>query len=573
MPSRPPSIIQEGYPKDPVGNQAAAQPLVRFVGKAGPGAAKGKFGMVVSVEAQATRVGVDILESGGNAVDAAVAVALALAVTHPSAGNIGGGGFWLIHRKNEPTTAIDFRETAPASLDRLRFEKMIRSGGEGIDSVGVPGTIAGLFEAHKRYGKLPWNRLMLGPIRLAEKGHRVGLAEAIALRKAWPLLTTHGSARAIFASENGQVPPAGAWVKRPALGHTLEKIRDQGPDGFYRGAVAESIVKALGKESQVLMQDLAQYRARWRSPRPIAYRGLLVETMPLPSAGGAALSEELNLLEQYDASHMRYGSASYIHVLLEIQRRADFDRVSLATDPDRLNAEQFNALESRFRDPHAWDAYPIDPNRATAHLREPPRASLSESVNTTHFSLVDAEQTVVSATMTLSAAFGSKIVTETGITLNNTLASFAESGANQPHPGQRTTSSMAPTLVFDESGPVLVLGTPGGDSIASTLMEVLSNLVDFSMTLDAAINAPRFHQSFAPDQARYETSRPLKLAVRKQLTRIGHNLLGNSAKQGHANCILITNTEVFGYADPREGGLALAARLRKPPTENFVSAF
>lgn len=198
MPSRPPSIIQEGYPKDPVGNQAAAQPLVRFVGKAGPGAAKGKFGMVVSVEAQATRVGVDILESGGNAVDAAVAVALALAVTHPSAGNIGGGGFWLIHRKNEPTTAIDFRETAPASLDRLRFEKMIRSGGEGIDSVGVPGTIAGLFEAHKRYGKLPWNRLMLGPIRLAEKGHRVGLAEAIALRKAWPLLTTHGSARAIF---------------------------------------------------------------------------------------------------------------------------------------------------------------------------------------------------------------------------------------------------------------------------------------------------------------------------------------------------------------------------------------
>ena len=559
VPLRPQSQIEPGT--DNATRTDQPQPTAPFHGRAGRRATKGKFGLVVSVEPQATRVGVDVLESGGNAVDAAVAVALSLAVTHPSAGNLGGGGFWLIHRNNEPTVAIDFRETAPASLDRRRFSAMIRSGGNGIDSVGIPGTVAGLFEAHKRFGRLPWSRLALGAIRLAKAGHRVGATEANALKKAWSSLKVNALARQLFAVGNDRAPSVGAWVKRPALGTTLETIRDQGPDGFYRGNVAESIVRALGDGSQVSLQDLADYRARWRSPRRIAYRGLLIETMPLPSAGGVALSEALKLLEPFDIAKLRYNSASRVHLLLEIQRRADFDRASLATDPDQLNASQLQSLESRFSDGHAWDSFPIDPKRATPNLREPPSAVATESANTTHFSLVDADQMMVSATMTLSAAFGSKMVTDSGITLNNTLASFSETGPNQPHPRQRTTSSMAPTFLFDQAGPVLVLGTPGGDTIASTLLEVLSNVIDFGMPLDEAVDAPRFHQSFAPDLTRYEASHPLSATVRQQLTKIGHHWDKIPGKQGHANCILLANGVSYGYADPREGGLVLAARV------------
>lgn len=540
------------------GDLTMAQPPVRFIGKPGFRAVRGRLGMVVSVEDQATRAGVEILESGGNAVDAAVAVALTLAVTHPSAGNIGGGGFWLIHRQTEPTIALDFRETAPAALERHRFDAMIRAGGEGNDSVGVPGTIAGLFEAHKRYGKLPWSRVTIDAIRLAQKGHHVGPREAIALRQAWPTLSKSPAARGLFALQNGLPPSVGAWVKRPTLGRTLERIRDQGSDGFYRGEVAESVVKSLGTESQLSLQDLTEYRPRWRNPRRMTYRGLIVETMPLPSAGGVALSEGLALLERFDVGKMQYGSAGHLHLLLEIQRRADHDRVLIATDPDQIGIEQLLRFETRVRDPHAWDEYPIDPMRATPSLQELATNKLHESPDTTHFSVVDADRTVVSATMTLSAAFGSKLVTETGIPLNNTLASFAQAGANQPHPRQRTTSSMAPTLVFDDTGPVLVLGTPGGDTIASTLLEVLSNIVDFGMSLDTAVDAPRVHQSFTPDRARFEGSRPIGITVRRELMKMGHIVTGKAGKQGHANCILLINSEVFGYADPREGGLALA---------------
>lgn len=555
VPSSPqPQMLRLDTEADPT----LAQPLVRFVGKPGSRAVRGSTGMVVSVEDQATRAGVSILESGGNAVDAAVAVALALAVTHPSAGNIGGGGFWLIHRQSEPTIALDFRETAPAALERHRFDTMIRAGGDGNDSVGVPGTIAGLFEAHKLYGKLPWSRVTIDAINLAQKGHRVGPREAIALRQAWPALRRNTAARALLALENGLLPSVGAWVRRPTLGHTLERIRDHGPDGFYRGEVAESLVKALGVNSQLSLQDLAEYRPRWRVPRKMTYRGLIVETMPLPSAGGVALSEGLSLLEQFDVGRMHYGSASHLHLVFEIERRGDYDRILIASDPDQMGVDQLLRLETRIHDPHAWDEYPIDPNRATPSLQKAAPNRRYESPDTTHFSVVDADRMVVSATMTLSAAFGSKLVTETGIILNNTLASFAQAGANQPHPRQRTTSSMTPTLVLDDTGPVLVLGTPGGDTIASTLLEILSNIVDFGMSLDAAVDAPRVHQSFTPDRARFEGSRPIGIAVRSALMKMGHIVTEKGGKQGHANCIMLINTGIFGYADPREGGLALA---------------
>jgi len=516
--------------------------------------------MVVSVEPQATRAGVDILEAGGNAVDAAVAVALALAVTHPSAGNLGGGGFWLIHKRGEPTAAFDFREVAPAHFEQSRFDAMIRAGGSGADAVGVPGTVAGLVEAHRRFGRLPWDQVTLASIRLARSGHRVGATEAHALQKSWQLLKSDRSAASLFAVTGNKPPKAGTWVKRIALAETLERIRVEGRNGFYRGPVANSIIRALGDTPQLTLKDLDEYQPRWRVSRQFTYRGLLLETMPLPSAGGVALTESVVLLEQFDPSSFPLNSAKRAHLLLEIERRADYDRLLRAADPEALTASQWTSLEQHYTDAHAWDKFPIDLQHATPNLGQTKETAAQESANTTHFSLVDAEGMLVSATMTLSAAFGSKIVTDTGVVLNNTLASFSQSGLNQPHSGQRTTSSMAPTFVFDQDGPVMVLGTPGGDTIASTLLEVLSNLVDYGMSLPAAIDAPRFHQSFWPDRARYETSHPLPAPVRKRLEQIGHFWDSNSPKQGHANCILLNREMALGYADPREGGLALAAR-------------
>ena len=521
---------------------------------------------MVSVEPNATRAGIEILEAGGNAVDAAVTVALALAVTHPSAGNLGGGGFWLIHKRDEATAALDFREVAPAHFERSRFDAMIHSGGASADSVGVPGTVAGLIEAHQRSGRMTWDQVTAPAIRLAQMGHRVFETEASALKRAWPQLKTDSRALALYASPGKKEPPrAGEWVKRLALGDTLERIRKEGRSGFYSGTVADSIIAALGERPQITQSDLDEYKPHWRAPRQFTYRGLLVETMPLPSAGGAALTESLKLLEQFDPSHFAWNSAKRAHLLLEIERRADYDRILQAADPEALTASQLQSLEQRYTNAHAWDTFPIDLEHATPDLGATAITVATESANTTHFSLVDADGMLVSATMTLSAAFGAKIVTSTGVVLNNTLASFSQSGLNQPHPRQRTTSSMAPTLVFDELGPVMVLGTPGGDTIASTLLEIFSNLVDYGLTLPAAVDAPRFHQSYWPDRARYETSHPLPAVARKRLAKMGHKW-AKSAKQGHANCILLSGATAMGYADPREGGLALAApAAHKPP--------
>jgi len=412
---------------------------------------------------------------------------------------------------------------------------------------------------------LPWQSVLAASIRLARTGHRVGPTEAAALSKAWPALKQDARALSLFAGSGKKSPKASAWVKRTVLADVLERIAREGQSGFYRGTVAESIVRALGDSPQLSLDDLAQYRARWRAPRRVEYRGLAVETMPLPSAGGVALTESLLMLDRQDISKFPSGSEMYVHLLLEIERRADRDRVLRTIDPDALTESQLTALERRYSDPHTWDAYPIDPKRTTPQLGGSKIEVPRESATTTHYSIVDAEGMLVSATTTLSAAFGANIVTDTGVVLNNTLASFSQYGLNQPHSGQRTTSSMAPTLVFDEAGPVMVLGTPGGDSIPSTLLEVTSNLVDFAMTLPAAIDAPRFHQAYAPDRARYETSHPLSANLRRKLEKMGHSWNTDWPKQGHANCILLANGVQYGYADPREGGLALAAA--KPQTK------
>lgn len=516
--------------------------------------------MVVSVNRDATQIGVDILRSGGNAVDASVAVALALAVTHPSAGNLGGGGFALVRLTDETIHALDFRESSPAHLSRERFKGMVRSGGEGADAVGIPGSVAGLFELSTRYGRLPFAQLVEPARQLAVKGHIVSQREATAIRVAWAKLKRVPLALKRYGNASGQPLPAGTKVPLPELASTLARLKVEGRDGFYTGPVAASVVAALGADPQIQDADLANYRAHWRIPLTVPYRGLKVTIMPPPSAGGIALAVSLKLLEAVDPTSLPRGTPQHAHLLLEIMRRAQADRLYEVVDPDIFSLPEQERLVSQLLTPERWvKRCPIDPNYATPNQRVvDPVAPSAESEHTTHLAVVDADGMAVSLTTTLSSGFGSKLVTDSGIVLNNALGSFSAQGRNQPLPNRRTTSSMAPTMLEDRSGLRLILGTPGGDTIPSTLLQLINSIVDYSVPVDAAVDAPRLHQSVARNaDARFETRRPIPLGLQRGLRQLGHRFTNSTAVMGHANTIAIIDGAAFGYADPREGGLAM----------------
>jgi gamma-glutamyltranspeptidase / glutathione hydrolase len=550
--------------------RAAARPE-RPVAVRGGGAraVPGEHGVVSSVEAHATRIGVKILERGGNAVDAAVATAYALAVTHPSAGNIGGGGFMLIRPAGGSTVAVDFRETAPAALTRAEFDAMIAAGASGPRAVGVPGSVAGLNLAHARFGKLPLKELVAPAVELARRGHRLGNRQALTVKWSWNDLKRDAAARSIFGARGGKQPLAeGAVLRQPELARVLERIAQQADAGFYAGETARALVAAVKPQGGLMsLDDLAKYRAVVREPLRFEYRGLRIETMPPPSAGGVALCQMLLMLEELGAHRLEAGSADELHLFLEASRRAQAERRFGVGDPDALPPNLFAQKRVGWLDPQTLVARAplVDPERTTPSPGVHPlfQVALRETEHTTHLSVVDAEGGVVSLTTTLSAGFGARIVApDTGIVLNNSLAAFGTAGANQPSPGKRTTSSMAPTLVLEGERPVLVLGTPGGDTIPSTIVQVLRNVVDHGKTIDLAIDAPRLHHGFAPDEARYEKRRAPAKAVLDALRAKGHVFSKKLIPIGDANDVLIASGVAFAYADPREGGLALAARAR-----------
>jgi gamma-glutamyltranspeptidase/glutathione hydrolase len=520
-------------------------------------------GLVVGVEREAVKAGVKILEAGGNAVDATVAVAFALAVTHPSAGNIGGGGFLLLRQKSGPTSAVDFRETAPAALNRAKFDQMIAANGEGAASVGVPGTVRGLWLVHQKFGKLEWKTLVTPAIDLARKGHVIGSREAQTFVWNEKALSKDKGALAEFFDQK-KPRPAGQRLFRPDLARTLERIRDQGDKGFYEGETARLIVKRLGQGGLMTETDLLHYEAKIREPLRFSYRGYTLETMPPPSAGGVVVLEILGMLEQLGAWKQPAGSASELHLFLEASRRAQTDRRFSIVDPDSLEPSENEKRVARSRDVSALLAkFPIHPEQATPSEKVHPlyAHALSEAEHTTHFSVVDAEGNVVSCTTTLSAGFGSKVVVPgTGIVLNNAVASFSTAGENLPQGSRRTISSMAPTLAYDGAGTVLVLGSPGGDTIPSTVVQVFRHLVDHGMPLDAAVDAPRVHHGFVPDEMRYERARPVPKPVRDALSKMGHTISKKTIPMGDANDIVIVDGTAYGYADPREGGIALAPK-------------
>ncbi len=473
-----------------------------------------KHAMVVSVSPEASDVGLAILRRGGNAVDAAVATALALAVTYPGAGNIGGGGFMLVWPgMGEPPACVDYRETAPAAATPDMFTK--ERAPYSHRAVGVPGTPRGLALAHRRWGKLPWRELVLPAVKLAKEGFAIDRALADDLNDIAKKPTTSAEFRRVFVPQRGEPWSAGDRLTQPDLARTLQMLADGGPDAFYRGTIAEAMVAEMRAGGGLITaDDLAGYQAKVRVPTHGTYRGFDVFSSPPPSSGGTCIVEMLNILENFDLAKEKRFSARTVHLMIEAMRRAYCDRARYLGDPDFVDVPAHLTAKDYAR----RLAGEIDRSRATPSLRlagDLPIAGEGES--TTHFSIVDADRRAVANTYTLQENFGSRIVVRgAGFLLNNEMTDFnARPGytdrrgaigtaANVIAPGKRMLSSQSPTIVARDGNLHLVTGSPGGRTIPNTVLCVLVNVLDFGDDVSQAVAAPRMHHQWLPDRVTFE---------------------------------------------------------------------
>jgi len=482
--------------------------------------ARARNGMVASQNFVASQVGVEVLWDGGNAVDAAVATAFALAVTHPSAGNIGGGGFLIYRPPTGTPVAYDFRETAPAGSSPTMF---LKDGLYDEDrhhnshlSVGVPGTVAGLHMAWKAYGKLPWRRLVAPAVTLARDGIMVTDGLARSLKEVLPEMKKYPASVAQF-SRSGVAYEMGDVLKQPELARTLERIADRGPAGFYEGETAALIEKEMKAGGGLITRaDLAAYRAIRREPLRGTYRGYDVFSMPAPSSGGTALIEMLNVLEGYDLKQTGFGGAATVHLVAETMRRAFADRARYLGDPG-FNPGLAATVERLVSKEYAQELRrTIRPDRAS--VSSPSRFTWpAEGSQTTHLSVVDDARGAVSLTYTLEDSYGSKIVVPGGgFLLNNEMGDFNAgpgltddkgligTDPNLAAPGKRMLSSMTPTILAREGQVFLVVGCLGARTIINTVLLTVLNVVDFGMNVQQAIDAPRFHHQWLPDRIQHE---------------------------------------------------------------------
>lgn len=526
-------------------------------------------GAVACVSPIASQVGVEVLKKGGNAVDAAVAVAFALAVVFPEAGNIGGGGFMLIHPHEERPVALDYRETAPArstaSMFLDRFGNLTPRATIGALAVGVPGTVAGLEAAHQRYGKLPWKTLVEPAVRLARRGFVVSPYLASSFYRSQDLLLRFPEARRVFLP-GGLTPRAGSLFRQPDLARTLERIAQHGAKGFYRGPTAAALAQDVQRQGGILDErDLKAYRVHWREPVRFDYRGHTIVTMPLPSGGGISLAQILQILEGFDLKAAGWHSALHLHWLAEAARRAFADRNALLADPDFITGQPVAQLLSKSYASERRSS--IAPNRATPAWGR--QSGIVEREETTHFSVVDAQGSAVSNTYTLNGNFGCGVVAAgTGVLLNNEMDDFTTKpgGVNQfglrqgerngIQPNKRPLSSMTPTIVLDARGnPAVVLGSPGGATIITTVAQVLSNLIDFKFPLNWAVAAPRLHHQAQPDLLYHEPA-GLDATTRTELVRFGHQVQARDTI-GDVHVIVRRSDGAWeAFSDPRRGGEA-----------------
>jgi gamma-glutamyltranspeptidase/glutathione hydrolase len=526
-------------------------------------------GMVVAQEKISAKVGADVMAHGGNAIDAAVASGFAMAVTYPRAGNIGGGGFMVIHTAAGEDITIDYRETAPAKATRDMFlgndgKPDIAKSRDSALGIGVPGTVAGLALALEKYGsgKFTWSDLLQPAIALARDGFVVADDIAATLPDLQRRTARWPSSVKIFSRSDGTALQPGDTLTQSDLAATLTAIAAQGPRGFYEGPVAQKLVDGINKAGGIFaIEDLKAYQPVIRQPVRGSYRGYDIVSMPLPSSGGTVLLETLNILEGFPVATLRQGSAPSLHLLIEAMKRAYADRARYLGDPAFVNAP-IAILTSK--DYAAKQRASIDLDKATpwtdALSAVPPR----EGQNTTHYSVVDAAGNVVSNTYTLNFPYGVGLVADgTGVLMNNELDDFTAAPgasnafglvgfeANLPGPGKRPLSSMSPTIVLKDGKPVLVTGSPGGSRIISTVLQVIVNVIDYRMDVMSAVATSRLHHQWLPDEVRIE--RGFSEETLNALRAMGHKVV-EPMGQTSANSILVTPDGLLGAPDPRTRG-------------------
>ncbi|HXM11502.1 MAG TPA: gamma-glutamyltransferase [Terriglobales bacterium] len=539
--------------------------------------------IVTSVHELASRAGVEMLRSGGNAIDAAVATGFALAVVHPQAGNIGGGGFMLFRTADGKSHFIDFREKAPAAATANMYldaqGNVVKDSSQvGYKAIGVPGSVAGLIYAEKQYGKLSIEKVVAPAIKLARDGFPLAYEDTQDLKKD-AYLAQFPESKRIFLRDGNFYQP-GEIFTQPELARTLERLAKD-PDDFYHGAMARELAAAIHKGGGlVTAEDLAAYEVKEREPVRGSYRGYDIISAPPPSSGGVALLEILNILEGFDLAKLGNRSGDAIHLEAEAFRRAFYDRAEFMGDPDFANVPVAQLIDKKYA--AAWRDS-IDPNHASLSqtLKRPPRfnelereaqlhsSAVREPENTTHYSVVDAEGNAVSVTTTLNDSFGARVTAEgLGFLLNDEMDDFTskpgipngygliQGPANAIGPGKRPLSAMTPTIVLKDGKLFLVLGSPGGPTIITTVANVLIGVVDFSLDIEEAVNAPRFHHQWLPDQILVEDR--LSPDTMNVLRSKGHKLAVRHF-WGDGECIMVNPTtgERLAGADGRNNGKAV----------------
>lgn len=532
-------------------------------------------GLVVSAHPRASEVGLQVLKGGGNAVDAAVAVQFALAVVYPNAGNLGGGGFMVIRQADGTTASLDFREKAPGKAHRDLY---LDEKGEVIPDLsitghlaaGVPGTVAGMVAAHEKYGMLSWKEVVSPAIRLARRGFALTAAQARQLNAYEDVFRKYNAGSGYFIKDE-QHPGKGKWntgdtLVQEDLARTLERIRDKGAAGFYRGRTARLIAREMKEGNGIISRrDLKKYEAVWRKPVSGDYRGYKVISMPPPSSGGVALLQMLGMAEPFSLQKERLHSAGRAHLLAEIERRVFADRAAYLGDPDFYEVPVKQLLDDDYLRGRMGS---FDPEKAspsgeiTAGMLTAAARLQGESTETTHFSIVDKDGNAVAVTTTLNGNFGCKVVVEgAGFLLNNEMDDFsAKPGvpnmfglvggeANAIEPGKRMLSSMTPAIVEKDGELFMVVGSPGGSTIITTVFQTILNVVDQGMNIQEAVTAGRFHHQWLPDRILAE-EKTFSEAVMHELEEKGHKL-EFTGSIGRCDAILVKDGRYYGGADPR----------------------
>ena len=530
---------------------------------------------VVSARKDASDIGVEIMKKGGNAFDAMIGVQLALSVSHPTAGNIAGGGFMVYKLKDGTDGTLDFRETAPVDSSEKMYQDENGNVIPGLSSigglaVGVPGTVSAIFEIHKKFGSLPIEELFQPSIELAEKGYLVTKYLEDELNEKRDDFIKLNGKNSLYSKEY----KSGDTIFNKMYANTLREIMNKGTDGFYKGKVAEDMIETISQSGGIMtMEDLSEYQSVWRDPVRFKYKGYDIISMSFPSSGGVILGQMMKAIENFDLAKIKHNSPEYVQLLTEIERRAFADRSDLMGDPDFMKLPVYEFMdkeyvESRMKN-FSWD-------QATPSSEiKPGEIIFNESYETTHFSIVDKEGNAVSVTTTLNNSFGSKVYVEnSGFFLNNEMDDFSSkpgypnffgvigSEANSIQPKKRMLSAMTPTIVLKNNKPHLILGSPGGPSIITSVFQTILNVVEYNMDVNKAVSSPRFHHQWYPDLIVMENeaySDELNSILSKKnylivKLPIEEETLGVYKRSdiGAVDAILINeNGEVFGGADLR----------------------